>query len=176
MMPALFEDLMKVEVDAIPAIEINGGVSRKPSFGWGNSPALRKHLNKYQEAHNPLVWSIPLKTIPSPTTGLTRRPVQLNLCAVEGRVNLLNEDRLQPDKSFKKILFPLWQQIERRFELSDMTMLEEQASFLLYPDYKIVDRVAGNAVDKNEAQWIWDVLRVEFNVEYSGEYVPCHNC
>ena len=171
----LFEDLMEEEVGKIGKIEINNTISRKPTFGWGNSPALRKYLDHLEEEHNPLVWSIPLKTIPSPNTGMTRRPVRLNLCAVESRTELLNRVRLQPEKSFKKVLFPLWEQIERRFELSSITMLEERPSFLLAPDYKIVDRVAGNAVDKNEGQYHWDVLSVEFNVEYSENYTPCNN-
>jgi hypothetical protein len=171
----LFEDLMEEQVGMIPAIDINATVSRKPSFGWGNSPALRKFLDQYQEAHNPLVWSVPLKTIPSPNMGMTRRPVQLNLCAIESRTELLNSARLRPNFSFKKVLIPLWEAIERRFELSSINMLEDEPAVILYPDYKIVDRVAGNAVDKNEGQYFWDVLRLEFTVEFSKNYTPCKN-
>jgi len=171
----IFEDIMEEQVGLIPKIEINANVSRKPTFGWGNSPALRKYLDQLQEKHNPLVWSLPLKTVPAPAEGMLRRPVHLNLCAVEENTELLNGVRLNPDRSFKKVLFPLWEQIRRRFELSSITMIEEEPAFLLSPDYKIVDRVAGNAVDKNEAQFFWDVLRVEFTVDYSTEYTPCNN-
>lgn len=158
---------MAEQVALIPEMEINSNISRKPSFGWGNSDSLRAFLAQYQEAHNPLIWSVPKETSDSNIPGLFRREVELNLCAIEENVNLLNGVRLNPDRSFKKILSPLWEQLERRFRLSNITMTTDMPNVMLLPNYKLGDSY--------ETQFIWDVMKVKFIVNYSEEYKPCNS-
>lgn len=163
----LFEDILKEQIDLIPAIDINSNVSRKPSFGWGDTDALKKFLAHKKETHNPLVWSVPRASQGPDFEGIYTRVVELNLCCVESDTGLLNEVRLNPDKSFKKVLLPLWDAITRRFELSDITMTEELPEFQLFPDYKLGDQY--------EAQWVWDVMKFIFTVNYSSGYSPCNS-
>lgn len=162
-----FEELMEEQVALIPAIEINANVSRKPSFGWGDSDDLRAFLTQRKETHNPLIWSVPKEAVDSGIPGLFTRPVELNLCVIESEVSLLNGPRLDANRSFSKVLRPLWEQIERRFQLSSLTMTTEMPSVNLLPNYKLGDEFEG--------QYVWDVLKVRFNVNYSEEYKPCNS-
>ena len=162
-----FEELMEEQIALIPPVEINKNVSRVPSFGWGDSRDLRAFLSQYREKHNPLVWSVPKESGPSDFQGLYSRQVELNLCVIESRQELLNGVRLDADKSFKKVLSPLWDAIERRFNLSPISMTEEMPTFMPIPNY-----VVG---DNTEGQYIWDVLKVKFRVPYSNEYKPCNS-
>lgn len=162
-----FEDIFEEQVKLIPEMEINANVSRKPSFGWGDSDALRKFLAFHKEKHNPLIWSVPAEAVPSGELGLIQRKVTLNLCAIETNTEMLNSTRMNPNRSFKKVLRPLWEQIERRLDLSDITMADEVPAFQPFPDYKVPS-------DANEGQFIWDVLRVKFEVTYSEEKSLCN--
>ena len=162
-----FEEIMAEQMALLPAVQVNANVTRKPSFGWGNADDLRKFLAQKQEQHNPLVWSVPQETTDSGIQGLFRRPVELNICCVETETTLLNEVRLNADKSFKKVLRPIWEQIERRFQLSDITMTTDTPTVLLIPNY--------NLGEDYEAQYVWDVLKVRFEVNYSEEYKPCNS-
>lgn len=163
----LFEDLMAEQVALMPAVVINANVSRVPSFGWGDSDDLRKFLAYHQEKHNPLIWSVPRPSTPSGTPGLFTRTAELNFCVIEDKSELLNEVRLQPGRSFKKVLLPMWEQFRRRLDLSDMTMREDEPGVQLFPNYKLGD--------EHEAQFIWDVMKLTFTVNYSLGYTPCHN-
>jgi hypothetical protein len=162
-----FEDLMAEQVALMPEVVINNNVSRKPSFGWGDSDSLRAYLAQYQENHNPLIWSVPKETSDSGIPGLYRREVELNLCAIEANTELLNEVRLNPDRSFKKILNPMWTQLSRRFRLSNITMTTDMPNVILLPNFRLGDSF--------ETQFIWDVMKVKFIVNYSEEYTPCNS-
>lgn len=162
----LFEDILKEQIDLIGEIEVNANVRRKPSFGWGDSDALRKFLAVKKEKHNPLVWSVPRPSEASGFEGIYTRVVELNLCVVESDRNLINEIRLAPNRSFKKVLVPLWDAIERRFQLSDITMVTDLPEVQLFPDYKVGDATEG--------QFVWDVMKVIFTVNYSSGYTPCN--
>lgn len=163
-----FEELMAEQVSLIPAIQINANVSRKPSFGWGNSDDLRKFLAQVKEKHNPLVWSVPKQATDSGIPGIYSRPVELNLCCIESERSLLNKVRLEPNRSFKKVLNPLWDAIERRFQSSDITMTTDIPSFQLFPDYVLPS-------EEYETKYLWDVIKVNFNVNYSSSYEPCNS-
>lgn len=161
-----FEDIMKAQVDLIGPIQINANVSRKPSFGWGSSDDLRKFLEQKKEKHNPLVWSVPRPATDSGFPGVHSRVVELNLCVVESNTELINEVRMNPDRSFKKVLSPLWDEIDRRFQLSDITMVTDNPEFQPIPNYKLGGEYEG--------QFIWDVLKVIFTVNYSLGHTPCN--
>ena len=162
-----FEDLMEEEVGKIPEISINSNISRKPSFGWGNTDDLARFLEHHQEKHNPLIWSVPKEVVDSGLPGIFRRSVELNLCVVESDVNLLNEVRLNPNRSFKRVLKPLWEHITNRFAVSNITMTTEIPSFQLFPNFKLGDEF--------EQKFIWDIMKVKFNVNYSEKYSPCNS-
>lgn len=162
-----FEEILAEQIALMPEVTINANVSRKPSFGWGDTDDLRAFLAQYRENHNPLIWSVPKEAGDSGIPGLFLRPVELNLCVVESNKDLLNGKRLDPDRSFKKVLRPMWEQLERRFSLSSLTMTTEMPAVMLMPNYK----VGG----EHEAQYIWDVMKMKFNVNYSEEYKPCNS-
>jgi len=155
---------MAEQVSLMPPVDINANISRKPSFGWGDTDALRKYLAQYQELHNPLIWSVPNEAADSTFQGVYSRPVVLNLCVIESNIDLLNGVRLNADRSFKKVLRPMWEQIERRFSLSAITMTTDLPGVQLFPDYKVED--------EREGQFIWDVMRLSFTVNYSEDYEP----
>lgn len=164
----LFEDLLKEQVDLMPPVQVNANVARVPSFSWGNSDDLRKYLAYYKEKHNPLIWSVPREATGAfEGSGMYQRVAELNFCVIEADQELLNNLRLNPDKSFKKVLIPMWEQLQRRFELSDITMVDEVPGVQLFPDYKLGDEYEG--------QYIWDVMKLTFTVNYSLGYVPCNN-
>lgn len=143
----------------MPEIEVNANVTRKPSFGWGNSDDLRKFLQQHQEKHNPLIWSVPQPATPSDFMGIYQRTAELNLCVVESNQDLLNEIRLDPGRSFNKVLVPMWYELRRRIALSDISMVDDVPGIELIPNYKVGDQFEG--------QYVWDVLKLTFTVNYS---------
>lgn len=155
-----FEDLMKQQVDLIPEVQIHSEKSVKPKFGWGNADQLRKFLEHNKHDYSPLVWSVPGQSGPSGLIGIYERNVELNLCTVETRTGLLNTARMGDEKSFKKVLEPLWNAIRRRFCFCDISMVEEIPAFQAFPDY-----VTASA--ERDSQVIWDVLKVTFTARYN---------
>lgn len=162
-----FEDILEQQVALMDPVQVNNNISRKPSFGWGDSNDLRAFLAQVKEKHNPLIWSVPKESRDSGIDGLFTREVELNLCVIEDKVELLNKLRLKPDKSFKKVLTPMWEQLQRRFRLSSITMTTDMPGVMLMPNYKLGDQF--------ESQYVWDVMKVKFNVNYSEEYEPCNS-
>jgi len=167
-----FEDIMQSEMALIPTIVINDAVSRKPSFGWGSTADLRKFLAVYKEAHSPLIWSVPQDAEEIEDQGRFTRKLVLNLCAVESDQDMLNGVRLQPDKSFKKILAPLWESIKYRFELSSISIEDTSPVKIgLIPNYKVPKK--GSSENQRNVPYIWDVMRISCQVTYSESYSPC---
>lgn len=166
-----FEDLFDEQIaKKLPEIKINERLSNKPAFGWGNVDDLNKFLGSKERYQNPLIWSVPRDTVPSTVDGLYERVVELNLCVMEGDTELLNEVRMQPSRSFKGVLSPLWEKIERGFALSDMTVVNEVPTFQLIPNYQIGD--------SHGTQYVWDILKVLFEINYPIElsYQGSCNC
>ncbi len=156
----LLEDLLAAQVALMPEIQINGQVTREPSFGWGSADDLRKFLAVKGVKHNPLIWLVPSET-DELDLGVARyfeREIDLNFCVVAGDVNELNEIRLEPNASYKKVLMPMWEALERRIRVSTMSMVEEVPKFQLIPNYK----VDGD----NQGQYVWDVLRLSFTMRF----------
>lgn len=162
----LFERLLGFEIAKLDAIAINGNVSRKPVFGWGNSQELRKVVEVKGENHYPLVWSVPRQDSDSGISGLFERTAELNLCTLETRKEMLNTQRVDTDHSYQTVLLPLWKAIERQLGLSGtIEVVEDSVLWQMFPNYQVRERY--------ETQEIWDVLKVTFTAQFNEEYIPC---
>ncbi|MEM7485039.1 MAG: hypothetical protein AAF348_07505 [Bacteroidota bacterium] len=162
----LFEEILEREIGLLDEVEINTSLSRKPKFGWGNSDELRKVLEVYGEEHYPMVWCVPRQDSSTDFSGIYTRDMELNLCTRETRTELLNTVRTDANYSYQKVLLPLWNSIERQFELSgSVVVLEDTLRWQLFPDYKLGEQY--------ETKEIWDVLKIIVGVQFNNEYVPC---
>lgn len=160
----IFEELLKSVVDKLPEVQVNANISRKPSFGWGNSDSLRKFIEDKGEEHYPFIWSVPRQDSKSDSLGVFTREVELNICTRETR-ELANKIRIDTGYSYKEVILPIWEALCRQFSFSPICPVEDTLRWDLFPDYKLSD-------GRSESQEIWDVLKLTFTANYSKENAP----
>lgn len=122
-------------------------------FYWGYSDDLPRFLEVYGERHFPFVWSVP-KRDDENEWGAFQRDAEINICTRETR-ELLNPRRLDSDKSYKSILYPIWKDLELQIKKSpNIDIVEGSISREKFPEF--------SSNDKNDNPEIWDVLNIRF--------------
>ena len=160
----LFEEIFETLAGKLPEMSVNQNISRKPVFGWGNADELRAFIQEKGKKHIPLIWLVPRKDSEADEIGTYQREVELNLCAAETR-NIRNNVRVDSDYSYKAVLVPLWENICRAMEKSNIDPIDGTLRWQLFPNYR--------PNGQHETQQIWDVLKVIFTANDTKEYTPC---
>ena len=155
-----FDEIMEEVVTGMSPLVLNPNVTRSPKFYWGRSMDLPAFLKVYGEKHYPLIWSVSKPDSQTDDDGRWTRQAELNLCTVETRKELLNTTRIEDGYSFKKVLFPLWEALEREIALSSsVDIIPGTVSKDKYPNYSVSGEYPQAVV--------WDVLRLTFTAEFS---------
>lgn len=158
-----FELILQGLVGEMDKVTINGN-SMPVQFYWGRGKDLNQYLTVMRESATPLVWSVPARDEETEIDGVYTREARINICHVETRKGLLNTNRMDPSASFLSVLYPIWEGLKRRIDLSDqMSIKERTLTFQKYPNF------ATNQ-DEHDVLAVWDVLQLEFTAEINEAY------
>lgn len=152
-----FEDILKEIVEAMPAVYINDGLSKKPVFYWGTSQDLPQFLKVYKEDSYPLIWSVTKEDKRSEVGN--ERSVELCFCTRETR-EFLNTERMEA--AFKTVLIPLWKAFELKVKRSsNLDIIDYTESYLKAPNFSVTEGKKSSPVSE-----IWDVYKVSFTANF----------
>lgn len=153
------EERLRDLFDLIPEIQIKTGVSKKPSFSWGDKVELNRYLDKYKSSSYPLIWLLPSEDTFNHSSNLTDRNIVLILATLETRDELFNAQRFAG--SYSQVLNPLTNYIIQAFESSNITRITStDIKILKEPNYS--DNGKHGAIDK------WDAVRISLDVEFNN--------
>ena len=134
----------------------------KPVFYWGTSEDLPQFLERYGELSVPLVWLV--SGYDNYENNLSYRDAEVVFCARETRVETLNLTRVKENYSYKTVLIPLYEQFMERIAISGNAWINEddRVQVLKSPNHSVNEA--------NEAQDIWDVLKVKIRIYFNEDY------
>jgi hypothetical protein len=168
--PVIFEENIEAVVKAMKKIRINGMVAKQPVFYFGIEEDLNAFVCEDNGSKDPLIWSVTKKDNQLVRGAeIYRRRAQINFCAHEDRVDLLNTTRIREDYSFKTVLYPMWMDFVAKAKISgSVNVKTDTACFTKHPNYAVSDQRPANV--------IWDVLRVDVTIEFkNGDAIcSCH--
>ncbi len=158
-----FEEIMQALVESLPQVQINQSVAKAVRFYWGRTDQdLITFMRTLGEDHFPLVFSIA-----KPDTQLDgvryQRDAELLFCTRNTNKDMLNTERLGDDRSFKKVLFVMWDGLERAIKISqNVSIVEDTLIKEKFPNYMV-----GGKPPNTER---WDVFKVKFRANFNEDY------
>lgn len=134
----------------------------KPVFYWGTSEDLPQFIKRYDRSSTPLIWLVSGFDVYQ--DHLSYREAEICFCATETRTDTLNITRVKENYSYQTVLLPLFEQFKRAVELSPNIWIDEydKLSILKSPNHSVNGQ--------NEAQDIWDVLKVKTKIYFNEKY------
>ena len=156
------EDKLKEIFERLPAMkyEVGGAHSFIPVFGYGSQIELNKFL-KSQESEQthpyPLIWLLyPYKELHK------KKKVELDdlvlILATNTNSQMLNKERI--DTNFKKVLIPLFDNIQKAFKLAVNVNLLQEVEVVKFPNYSGDD-------DKESSSFttdLWDAMKTIWQI------------
>lgn len=166
-----FEDIMEEIVGTLQPVEIYtdeavpaNSISKDIKFYWGRTEQdLLMFIRTHGEQTDPLIFSITKPDTELDEGSRYRRDAELLLCTRNTNRDELNTVRLADEKSYKKVLFPMWDGLYRSIQVSaNMNIESDTIVREKFPDYKLGGE-RSNPV-------IWDVFKVKFRANFNENY------
>ena len=155
------EDKLEAIFNYLPAVKYNedSDTSYKPIFRFGDQKELNSFLQLSKEANSrpyPLIWMLYPSEENHFKTHVDLEDLTLIL-AVNTNISMLNKERLE--KTFKKILFPLYDNVHYVLKSAVNTNLTEEVKITKYPNYS-----GDNNREKAMTLDLWDAVKTVWKI------------
>jgi hypothetical protein len=161
----IVEHIIRAIVDTIPEIQLNGNLSAKPKFHWGDEKELNRYIALKNEESYPLIWLLPDSDKSEVWDG--RRVVRdctFIIATREVRKELFNDQRYI--KTFDLVLNPLTENLIYGLSTSNITdRMNEGWTITKFPNYS-ADSEANGTID------YWDAIKLDISIRFYGD-VQC---
>jgi hypothetical protein len=153
------EHSIRAIVGTIPSIDMKPGLSKTPSFHWGNEEELARYLKLKQKAAYPLIWLLPSSDDYSGNGQQVDKDCVFIIATRESKVDMLNDVRYA--RSFDIILNPLTDDLIHGLKVSTISNVDSL-------DW-VVTKFPNYTVDgKNFTNDVWDAIQLTISVRFNN--------
>jgi len=154
----IVEDIIKVEVAKMVAVNLFDNRNQKPVYGWGDKNELNKYLTIYKNKSYPLIWQIPSEKTNRVNEISQTCDFILAINFTKNETDLMNPDRLE--STFKPVLYPFMEVFLQALNKSrNITINKSEFTFEDFPNYAITS-------PNDEVVDLWDAVRVSIDATF----------
>ena len=149
------EHLIREAIATIEEIQLNAGVSRKPSFGWGDKKELNRYLELKKDNAYPLIWLIQNKEKHIEKGTAIEKDCTFIIATRETRTDLFNDERYL--NSFNVVLNPLTEMLLKVLKRSQS--ISSEYEIFKRPNYS-ENKKENGTID------LWDAIELNIDITF----------
>jgi len=154
----IVEDIIKVEVAKMVAVNLFDNRTQKPTYGWGDKNELNKYLIINKNKSYPLIWQIPSRGTKEVNEISQTCEFIFAVNFTKKELDLMNPDRLEA--TFKPVLYPFMEAFLKALSKSrNVTININQYGKDDIPNYPITSQ-------DEEVIDLWDAVRISIDATF----------